>query len=99
MKILPYDPNTFLVSSQSDNGDWYLVDLDDAERPLGRCTCDDYIIRIDCPLNKMETPPRLTCKHVRFVLRFLDRLARATAPEPLPARLVSVALRPPNLAH
>ena len=80
MIVKPHDKGTFLVSSHTGNGDWYLVDMHDESRPEGRCTCDDYLIRIDCLLNKKELPERFTCKHIRRVVDFaFDHLARSSS--------------------
>jgi hypothetical protein len=81
MVVHPHDKGTFLVSSQTGNGNWYLVDMRDESRPEGRCNCDDYMIRIDSALNKKELPERFTCKHIRRCVDFaLDHLARSSSP-------------------
>ncbi|TSA41004.1 MAG: hypothetical protein D4R57_01155 [Verrucomicrobiales bacterium] len=71
MVVKPHDKGTFLVSSQTGNGDFYLVDLLDDARPYGRCTCTDFLIRVDAPLNHGNTPEKFQCKHVKTVIKFL----------------------------
>lgn len=73
MIVQPHDKGTFLVSSQTGNGDFYMVDLLDEERPEGRCQCHHFQIRIDAPLRHGEKLEKVTCKHIEIVKKYLIR--------------------------
>ena len=70
----PGESTRFYVRSQErgKKGTRYVVDLGDADFPLGRCNCDDYEKRIEPKIVRGLEPHNTTCKHIRQVRARID---------------------------
>jgi|GEM_PF-3292846 len=72
MTITPHDPGTYLVTSETVDGDSYMVDMGDPERPDGACSCTDYTMRIEPLIARGQVPVRTRCKHLRAVAKWIE---------------------------
>ena len=70
MRVEPYEFGRYFVESESQPGEWYLVDLLGRAR-LGVCDCRDYEIRIQAAIDRGDPTTKPWCKHIEAVRKLI----------------------------
>ena len=59
---------SFYVWSETRPETVYVVELDNRQFPRGRCSCDDFQIRVEPFVRRGEIPERWVCKHIEATI-------------------------------